>query len=70
MISEWLVDVPIKVYLQYFHEMIVPSCRNTKHVWDLPLWGHLNIYIGIANEAQILIFQIEKSQIWCTSKIL
>jgi hypothetical protein len=39
MISEWLVEVAVRVYLEDFHEIAVPPCRNTNPVWDLPLWG-------------------------------
>ena len=38
-ILESSVDVATKVCLEDFHEMDVPLCRNTKHVYDLALWG-------------------------------
>jgi hypothetical protein len=38
-ISEWLVDMVTKVWLEDFHEIAVPPCKKTNHVCDLPLWG-------------------------------
>jgi hypothetical protein len=31
-ISEWFVDVAIRVYFDDFHEIVVPPCKNTKPV--------------------------------------
>jgi hypothetical protein len=39
MISEWLVEVDIKVFLDDFQETVIPPFIKTKPVWDLLLWG-------------------------------
>jgi hypothetical protein len=36
-ILKWLVDVAIRVCLDDFHEIVVPPCKNMKHVSDLAL---------------------------------
>jgi hypothetical protein len=33
------VDVVIKVYFADFHDIVVPPCRSTNHVYDLPFCG-------------------------------
>jgi hypothetical protein len=38
-ISKRFVNVVTKVCLEDVHEIAVPLCKNTKHVYDLPLWG-------------------------------
>ena len=38
-ISKWLVEVDTKVCLDDFQEIVVQPFKNTKPVWDLPLWG-------------------------------
>jgi hypothetical protein len=33
------VDIAIKVYFVDFHDTVVPPCRNTNPVCDLPFCG-------------------------------
>jgi hypothetical protein len=37
-ISEWLVEVDTKVFFENFQDIVVPPCKKTKSVYDLPLW--------------------------------